>query len=227
MTTDTRLGGEPELDEDRLPWLEAAEEEETGTGVSITKLVGLLILGVLLLGSIVGGYSWWSQRGATGGGGEMIAAAPGPYKVKPADPGGMDVEGEGDTAFATSEGTEPQGRIDMAAVPEAPMVKAEPKPAPATKPAAGKQAPAALAAAPQLASGGSSIQLGAFSSEASANNAWKALSTRFAYLEPLTHSVIPVQTGDRTLYRLRANGAEAANICGRLRIAGETCVTVN
>jgi hypothetical protein len=100
----------------------------------------------------------------------------------------MDVDGEGDTAFAASAGGEPQGKIDMSAVPEEPILKA---------------GPAAKRAEAPAAPGAGSIQLGAFSSEAAANTAWKALAKRFAYLEPLTHSVVEVKSGDKTLYRLR------------------------
>ena len=121
----------------------------------------------------------------------------------------MDVDGEGDTAFAASAGGEPQGKIDMSAVPEEPILKG---------------GPAARAGGAAPAKGAGSVQLGAFSSEAAANSAWERLAKRFAYLEPLTHSVVEVKTGDKTIYRLRASGAGAANICGRLRIAGEDCV---
>lgn len=213
----TRLGRE----EDSRPWLEPVEPEEEPTGGSLGKPIMLAIVAILLLGAVVAGYSWWSGQGATEGDGELIAAPPGPYKIKPSDPGGMEIAGEGDTAFAASEGADPKGRIDMSAVPEAPMVAA-PKAAPG-KAAPGKAAPGK--AAPAQA-GGSSIQLGAFSSEAAAEAAWKALSARFKYLEPLTHSIVPVQMGDKTLYRLRASGPDAAGICGRLQVAGESCLSL-
>jgi cell division septation protein DedD len=139
----------------------------------------------------------------------------------------MKVEGQGDAAFAASTGSEPNGRINVDAVPEQPV--SAPAKAPAAAPAA-TSAPAAQSAkpvaAPTPAAGGATIQLGAFSSPASANSAWKALSGRFKYLTPLTQSVIPVTVNGRTLYRLRASGPDAASICGRLRVAGETCVTV-
>ena len=204
----TRLG----RDEDSRPWLEPVEPEEEPSGRSFGKPILLAILAILVLGAAVGAYSWWSGQGATEGDGELIPAPPGPYKIKPTDPGGMEIAGEGDTAFAASEGADPRGRIDMSAVPEAPMV-APPKAAP------GKAAPAPAE--------GASIQLGAFSSEAAAAAAWKALSARFKYLEPLSHSIVPVTMGDKTLYRLRASGPDAPGICGRLQIAGEQCVTLN
>jgi cell division septation protein DedD len=142
----------------------------------------------------------------------------------------MQVEGKGDTAYAASEGADPKGVINVDAAPEAP-VTAPPKqqPAPAPAPAAQKQAPvpAPAPARPVApAAGGGSIQLGAFSSQAGANNAWKALSSRFKYLAPLTHSVVPATVGGKTLYRLRASGPDAKGLCGRLRVAGESCVEV-
>lgn len=201
MTGDAPLG-------DRLPWLEPVEEEQQAPARSSAgRMIGFVILGLVLLGLAVGSYGWWSSQGATEGNGELIAAPPGPYKVKPADPGGLSVEGEGDTAFAASEGAEPQGRIDVAAIAEAPV----------TEGMEAKAAPGAQGL----------IQLGAFSSEAAANSAWKALAQRFAYLEPLAHQIVPVKSEDKTLYRLRASGPDAAALCARLRVAGETCLSVD
>jgi hypothetical protein len=200
----TRAGGEGSR-----PWLEPVEVEQEPSGPGLGKPILLAILALVILGAAVGAYSWWSSRGATEGHGELIPAPPGPYKVKPSDPGGMDVDGEGDTAFAASAGGEPQGKIDMSAVPEEPILKG---------------GPAARAGGAAPAKGAGSVQLGAFSSEAAANAAWERLAKRFAYLEPLTHSVVEVKSGDKIFYRLRASGAGAADICGRLQIAGEDCV---
>ena len=62
--------------------------------------------------------------------------------------------------------------------------------------------------------------------QAAATRAWTALSGRFRYLGPLSHSIIPVQSGGRTLYRLRASGPDAASVCRRLQVAGEDCATI-
>ena len=98
---------------------------------------------------------------------------------------------------------------------------------PAPRPAASKPVAAApVAAAPAPASGGSMVQLGAFSSPAKANSAWKSLSGRFSFLSGLTQSVAPVQSGDKTLYRLRASGGDARNICAKLKTAGESCSVI-
>ena len=213
-------------EENRLPWLEAVDEDDEPEGPSAAKLIAFVVIGLVAIGLIVGGIFWLGNRGDDGTGEpELIAAPKGDYKVKPEEPGGMEVEGTGDTAFATSAGADPKGAIDVNAVAEAPVTRADPpKAAPsATAPAAKPAVPAPASAA----TSGGTIQLGAFSSQSGANNAWKALSGRFTYLAPLTHNVVPVESDGKTLYRLRASGPGAANLCGRLRVAGESCVSVN
>jgi cell division septation protein DedD len=241
--TDTRVD-DPALEEDRLPWLEAVEEDDEREGPGAAKLIAFVVIGLVAIGLIVGGLFWMGNRETAPEGGEpeVIAAPDGDYKVKPSDPGGMKVEGEGDTAFAASAGADPKGALNVDAVPETPVARqkaaqtaqntatppaAAPKAAPAA-PKAAEPAPKAEAPAPApAAGGGAAVQLGAFSSQASANNAWKKMSGRFTYLAPLTHSVTTVTTGGKTLYRLRASGPDAASLCSRLRVAGESCVVVN
>ncbi len=212
-------------DEDRLPWLEAVDEEDIDEGPSVGKLAAFVIIGLAAIGLIVGGLFWMngSDDAGTGADQTLIAAPAGDYKVKPDDPGGMKVDAKDETALAASQGETPEGRIDVEAVPETP-VTAQPKaaPAPAPTPTA---PPAATPAVP--ASSGGTIQLGAFDSNAQANAAWKALSARFKYLEPLGHSVMTAEVNGRTFYRLRASGPGARDVCRRLEVAGETCLVVN
>jgi hypothetical protein len=121
-------------------------------------------------------------------------------------------------------------------VPETP-VTAQPKaqaPAPAAKEPplltapAPTNAPAPKAATPAPAAGpGGTIQLGAFPNGAAAEKVWKALSGRFAYLAPLSHSVVAANVNGKTYYRLRASGPGAAGVCGRLKVAGEQCIKVD
>ncbi|WP_168453074.1 SPOR domain-containing protein [Sphingopyxis microcysteis] len=122
-----------------------------------------------------------------------------------------------------------------AAADKAAMAKAKPAPTTAkSEPkvaAASAKAPATTAkSAPTPAATGSAmIQLGAFSSDAAAAKAWTNLSKRFAYLADLNKSVSPAKVGDGTVYRLRVaagTAANAANLCGKLRVAGENCVVV-
>lgn len=230
-------------DEDRLPWLETVESdepEEPGLG----RIVAIALVTLALI-AVIGFGIWQFQRSRTTGNGELIAAQPGDYKVKPEEAGGLKVEGEGDSAIATSAGKATDtGAIDLNAVPEKPVTTASTRPAaPSAKPTAARStvvdvpkgggklvaaAPvtASRAAGQGASSGGSLVQLGAFPSEAAANSAWDGFAKRFAYLAPLGKSVQPVATGGKTLYRLRVNAGsanQAADICGRLRVAGESC----
>lgn len=231
-------------DEDRLPWLETVEPDEeprSGTG----RNIALGILALALLAAIVAGIALWQQSRSAGGDGTLIAAQEGNYKVRPDDPGGLKVEGEGDAAIATSAGAAAgNSSVDLKAVPEAPVTADRPaglKGRPT--PVAGRNAVASVpesggrlvAEPPMTASrgnipgasgGGALVQLGAFPSEGAANAAWGNLAKRFGYLAALGKSVQPAEVNGRTVHRLRVNAGsanQAADICGRLRVAGEAC----
>ena len=234
--TDIRADDPAFDNDDRLPWLEAVEEEGGEGGPSALKLIVAVLIGLAAIGGIVGGIFWLSNRDGGGSGApELIKAPEGDYKVKPDTPGGMAVEGQGETAFDAAQGGTPNASIDTSAVAEAP-VTAQPKgqaaaPAakepPLLKAPAPSNAPAAKADAPApAAAGGATIQLGAFPSGAAAEKAWKALSGRFGYLAPLSHSVVQANVNGKTYYRLRASGPDAVGICGRLKVAGEQCLKV-
>ena len=237
--------GEPFADEDRLPWLESADDDFQ-EGPSAARVIVLIVAGLLLIAAAIWGYNYFrANRGVTGSG-ELIAAPEGDYKVKPDQPGGMKVEGEGDTVFATSEGGTSNGRIDAKAVAEAPVVGKAARPAakagPGTDrvvadvPAAGGRLTAQTpnVATPRIAAGGGGggalVQLGSFPSESAANSAWAQSSKRFAYLAPLGKSVEKAEVGGRTVYRLRVNAGSsgaATSLCGKLKIAGEACFVPN
>lgn len=244
---DTGLGLE---DEDRLPWLEAADGFEDDGEVSPARLLVMVLGGLLLIGAVLGGL-WWIQNGGARGKGELIAAQQGDYKVAPKTDGAKAFEGEGDASFSASEGAEPAGKVDPTRMPEEPAVTPEEREAAAKKAAADKAAAAKASVAKAVpadkakavavkapdadtrpkpaAPGGAMIQLGAFSSDAAAAKAWTNLSKRFAYLAELNKSVSPAKVGDGTVYRLRVSAgtaANAANLCGKLRVAGENCVVV-
>lgn len=235
-------------DEDRLPWLEAADGFEEDGEVSPARLLVMVLGGLLLIGAVLGGL-WWIQNGGARGNGELIAAQQGDYKVAPKTDGAKTFEGEGDASFSASEGAEPAGKVDPSRMPEEPAVTPEEREAAAKKAAADKAAAAKAAAtkAPPVekvkavtakaadaepktaAPSGAMIQLGAFSSDAAAAKAWTNLSKRFAYLAELNKSVSPAKVGNGTVYRLRVSAgtaANATNLCGKLRVAGENCVVV-
>ena len=73
------------------------------------------------------------------------------------------------------------------------------------------------------------VQLGAFSSNASAQQAWTSLKSRFAYLEPVNSNIVSAEVNGRTVYRLQAaagSASAAQTLCSRLRVAGENCIPV-
>ena len=229
--------------EDRLPWLETVEPDEP-LHRPWGRIIGAALMALVALAALIFGIHRYQQR-QMGGNGELIAAQEGDYKVRPNDPGGLKVSGEGNSAIATSAGKNAgSGAIDLKAMPEAPVAAQHSRPAASASatpaghnavaqvPASGGKlvaaAPVTVARAPAAGTsgGGSLVQLGAFPSEAAANAAWSSFAKRFAYLAPLGKSVQPVAMGGKTLYRLRVNAGsanQAADICGRLKVAGEAC----
>lgn len=235
-------------DEDRLPWLEAVESEEEEPKVDTGKIFGFVVAALLALGIVVGGI-WWlrSQEQTPEGDGKLIAAQEGNYKVKPDETGGMKVEGQGDAAFAASEGADANGKLDLGAQTEAPVDGhrvAEAKPAAPV--AMGQKASAAVASGGKLvapkptvpaprpvaqaattAPGTGLVQLGAYGSEASANQAWNALAQRYAFLGTMPKSVVQASVGGTTFYRLRVTaGAQADDTCAKLKAGGANCIVV-
>lgn len=231
-------------DEDRLPWLEAVSDDD-GDRVSSGKLVGFAVAAALAVVLVFGGVWLLRHNGPSPtGDGKLIVAQPGNYKVRPDAPGGMKVEGQGDSAFAASEGAEADGKIDLSATAEAPVASGKAGLATATAAPAAKVATTTMpvsggrlvAARPTRAAAsggaavasGSLVQLGSFNSDAQASAAWVRLTKRFAYLLPLAKSVESAEVDGNRYYRLRANaGGDAATICGKLRVAGENCMVVN
>jgi hypothetical protein len=209
--------------DEQLPWLQAVEDEDEPRGLSARKMLAALMV-VLLAGAIVAATFFWLGRRDSGVSGppELIRAEAGPYKVKPPNPGGLDVAGESQTAFETSAGEDKDSKLDLNALPETPVAK-PPKPEP--EPAA--EAPAAPAAAPKpeprpSGAPGSVIQLGAFANQAQAERAWSALSARFPSIGAMNKLIVPFPGG----IRLRAGAAapaDARQACQTLKAAGENC----
>jgi len=149
--------------------------------------------------------------------------------VKPADPGGLDVAGDSETAYSTSAGEDPDAALDVNKLPPgmAPAPVEEPKATEAPKAGAPpKPAPEPNAVA---APAGPTIQLGAYASTVKADTAWKLLSGRFPEVAALNKAVINATVGGKAIYRLRASGSseQTRAACAALRAAGESCLVVN
>jgi hypothetical protein len=216
-------------DDQSLPWLEAVENEDGPRAISARKMLVALLL-VLLAGAIVAGTMFWlgRQNPSVSGAPELIRAEPGPYKIKPTDPGGLDVAGDSETAYSTSAGEDPDSALDVRKLPpemaplpvETPKQSAPPKPKEPPKPAQ----PDAVAAAPS----GPTIQLGAYASTVKAETAWKLLSGRFPTVAALNKMVVTATVSGKSVYRLRASGSsdQTKAACAALKAAGESCLVV-
>ena len=154
---------------------------------------------------------------------QLIRAEPGPYKIKPPDPGGLDVAGESETAFETSAGEDKDAQLDLSKVPETSVAppKETPKPTPpieTKQPLSAEPAPAPAPTGPK----GSVIQLGAFANKAQAERAWAALSARFPSVAAMNKLIVPFPGGIR-LRAVAASPADAKQTCQALKVAGENC----
>jgi hypothetical protein len=224
--SDSRVG----YDDGQLPWLEAVDDEDGPRGVSARKMLAALLVVLLAAAIVAGTFFWLGRQDPVGiGAPELIRAEPGPYKVKPSDPGGLDVAGESGTAFETSAGQDSDAQLDLNALAEQPVAR-PPKEVPKRIPPGETKEPveATPAPAPEKPSGGSGsvIQLGAYKNAAQAERAWTALSSRFSSIAGMTKLVVPYSGG----YRLRAGAAspaEARQACQTLRVAGESCFVAN
>ena len=203
-----------------LPWLAPVDDEDEPRGISAGKMLAALLVVLLAVAIIAGAFFWIGHRDSAGNGPPLlIKAPPGPYKVKPANPGGLDISGESETAFETSAGEDKDSHLDLNKLPETPVpkpVKAQP-PAPEAKPAS--PAPAEAKAA---GGSGSVVQLGAFANQAQAERAWTALSGRFPSVAALNKMVVPFSGGIR-LRAGAASPADAKQVCQTLKAAGENC----
>ena len=216
--SDSRSGDEA------LPWLEAVEDEDDPPAVSGRKMLAALTLVLLAVALVVGTLFWLGRQDTGAGPPQLIKAEPGPYKVRPDDPGGLDVAGDSGTAYATGAGEDNDSMLDVSRLNDASLSPPdEPKTLPPNetkKPAAPE--PAALAPPPAGAAKGTVIQLGAYGSTAKAETAWRMLSSRFPEVAKLSKLVVPYSGG----YRLRAtagSAAEAQAACRAVSAGGENC----
>jgi hypothetical protein len=217
--------------DEQLPWLEAVDDEDGPRGVPARRMLAALLVVLLAAGLVSATFFWLGRQnsGDTSGAPELIKAEAAPYKVKPADPGGLDVAGESETAFETSAGQDTDAQLDLSKTSETPIApppkaKAEPAPTAATKPveAKAKEKPEA----PPTGGKGSVIQLGAFANQAQAERAWSALSARFPTVAAMNKMIIPFSGGIR-LRAAATSPAEAKQACQALKVAGENCFVAN
>lgn len=206
------------LDDDAasLPWLQSDDDiDDDAGGASAGRVAGLVLIGLALLAAIVGGIYWATQRDrgdalvAQGG---VIEAPAQPYKEAPEDPGGKTFAGTGDSSFVVSEGQSRPARMGDAPAP--PAASATPAPEPAAS------------ESDTAATGGVGVQVGAYSSRASAEAGWSTLVQQYEALSTVKHRIVEGHADIGVVYRLQAVAADVAGanaLCGQLKAAGAAC----
>jgi hypothetical protein len=192
--------------DERLPWLESDDEDEQA-GVDTGRIVAFAAAGVLVL-ALLAGALWWASRDRAPGelvaDGSTIEAPDEPYKTRPENPGGEQVEGTGNTSFAVAEGEQIEGRIAA--------------PAPSPRPAAtatGRAEPAGIG-----------VQVGAYAARAAAEAGWATLAGRIEALKGRDHRIVEATIDSGRIYRLQAVAGtvgEAETLCREIKSAGGDC----
>jgi hypothetical protein len=207
--------------DERLPWLESDDDDHEQQGVDSGRIVAFAAVGLLAVVLLLGALYLFTRDSADGelvADGSTIAAPDEPYKTRPEDPGGRQVEGTGDTSFEVAEGQQVEGRIDAGGVP-VPSIDREQAGAPTF-------APTGTAAAPSTPAGGVGVQVGAYSTRAQAEAGWSQLAGRFEALQGRGHRVLEGTADSGTIYRLQAvagSAAEADTLCRGIKAAGGDC----
>ena len=202
------------LDEDeRLPWLESADDDDDDAGtVDTARLMRFVVFGLILLAAVGGGLWFLDHHSANGpavADGSVIKAPAEPYKQVPTDKGGKTFAGTGDSAFAVSEGKTTPARLGGGEAPVA---------SPTIDTSAG--------AAGDAGTGGVGVQVGAYSSQATAEAGWTRLSGSNEALKGVKHRVVEGSADIGTVYRLQAVATDAAGanaLCASLKAGGIPC----
>jgi hypothetical protein len=208
-------------EDERLPWLEADDEEVEEPGVDTGRVLAFVIGALVVLGLLIGGLWWYFHRSSAGtivADGSTIHAPAGPYKSKPANPGGSQAVGTGDTSFAVAEGKEPVGKVADAGAAPRPSIDL-------------KQENAAHASpATSTATGGVGVQVGAYSSHERAEAGWSTLSTRYPALSGVSHRIVQATVDGAQIFRLQAVAGDvktATELCHTLQGQGADCQVKN
>ena len=233
-------------DSEKLPWLDADDEEDSKPTDS-GRVLGLVVLGLIALATIVGGIWWSTHRNPDAtlvADGSTIAAPSQAYKEAPKDPGGKTFEGTGNTAFAVSEGQTRAAKLGEGSAPLVP-----PPSGAAVKPGFDTvKPPVAFAssstAATSTANAGNGnagngnagrnaavvsgpvVQVGAYSTRASAEAAWGRLSQQYSALSGQRHQTVEGKADIGTVFRLQAlpgDASAAQTLCSKLKSAGLAC----
>src|SRR5688500_629343 len=110
-----------------LPWLEAVEDEDEPPVVSARKMLAALALALVGVALVAATLFWLGRQDSGTGPPQLIRADPGPFKVRPDDPGGLDVAGDSGTAYATGAGEDNDSVLDVSRLNDLPLHPEQPK----------------------------------------------------------------------------------------------------
>lgn len=215
-------------DTDSLPWLESEEEDEDAGGIDTSQIMLFAAGLVALLGVVVGGVWWVSNRAATSeavADGSVIAAPEGPIKQRPDDPGGKTFDGTGSVAPVVGEGGSRPAVVADAPLPSGTQgAKPVAQPSAAPSAAATKPVPAATPSAAPVP--GTGVQLAAYGTRARAEQGWVDAQRRTDKLSGVKYRIVEGKVDIGTVYRLQAvtgSRAEAESLCRALKADGVDC----
>lgn len=149
-------------EDDSPPWLEPAALSEDGESFLSRKWIvgGAAVFLVALVGTVIAVSSGekedpYGMSIVAGANGEppLILAPKEPFRVKPDDPGGMKVDGEGLLIGQVASGGELDSEVKLATGPEQPVERPAPPPEPEPAPAPAQPAQAAGQQARQQGTG--------------------------------------------------------------------------
>ena len=223
MVSMSNTGSNNELaldSDDSLPWLESDEYDPDEGAVDTSRIV--TFAGVLLLLLVVGiGGVWWYSNNLQGeqivADGSTIKAPEGPYKERPANPGGKEFAGTGNVAPGVGEGVSAETQLAEAetSTPIAAPTSA-PRPTITTHSDEGSTA----------ADSGAAVQVGAYGSRAKAEAGWSTLRGQTTLLNGVRYRIVQGQADIGTVYRLQAlpgDLAAARTLCTGLKADGVAC----
>ncbi|MGY8986676.1 MAG: SPOR domain-containing protein [Sphingomonadales bacterium] len=243
----------PRKGNDRLLWLDEVPSNNDEGVVGNNKQRKLLISGSLAVTVLFASLLFYIYDKNNGGielpeSEVLLVHAPeGAIKIEPKDRGGLNIPDQDRVVFDTVTGEDSQNGENVQRGPEQPLER------PAAKVSLGQnsndnngdQRTTLLPSAPSQTqtqlpeplsikgfSGKYMVQLGAFRSQAGAENAWNTISQRFGpVLSGLKPNYLSVQrTGEKLLFRLRSGPLvtlqEAGSVCDRLKAMAQACFVV-